>query len=145
MAKVTTKSSAKSKKSAGTELDAGAEPIWENDEMLTASPKQFSESLKRISEQAKDWEEMRRPQREFPPAPTQEATRARTASRGNSNWPKIGTVTGIVLIIFLALHSVLMTWQTITLTKSMDQLNLSLGLLKDKVEVWSDAETPAQR
>ena len=162
MAKVTAKPALKTKKANGirispnaaakkSALPEGRESERENGELLVVESKPFSDSLNRIREQAKDWGEEPNSSslnakiendsisREFP------SFQARPPiQRSAMRWPLWTGVLALVLLTLLTAQTFWLSWQAVQLTRSLERLNVSVGELKEKVEVWSDAETQAQ-
>ena len=160
MAKLTTKTTSKNKKL-----------IPDVDEAMSTQPAPLSESLKRIGDLAKDWEEGPRlnsketqvenpqPRQEVivttkpilptpaPVAPTVAAAAPVVAPQTGTNWAKWATLTGIVSILLMGGLSALIYLQmrqTAGLAQSLERITEKVSAVQEKVESMPVPETPGR-
>jgi len=148
MAKPTTPTKSKGKKLPPVKFEEEIEDISEPvpaDEFLALDPKPFSDSLKRIGEQAKDWDEGPQvPRREPTPsvAPAAKPAAAAKPPRQRAATPWTGWA-ALALLTMLVAQVIWLNWRAMALTQSLRELNANVKQLTEKVATWSDAETRA--
>jgi hypothetical protein len=130
--------------------------IPEAADLSAVQPKPLSESLKRIGDLAKDWEEgPRLNSKETHAEPRQDVVIPKanpqptvTVPRTGINWSKWATFTGILLILLLGAQTAFLNWQTMqnrtAISQAFDNMNKKMSLIQEKVEALPVAEQPGR-
>ena len=114
-------------------------PVKLEDDLILGAPIQ-DEILKRIGEQAKDWEETPRPpRRETPPAPVAASPKqTKTTSMGLPAW------TLAVVVVVLGAGFVWLNGRTLALEHSLTESNAMVRGIKDKIADLGKAQAETQ-
>ena len=138
MAKTTSvKSGIKKKADMKDEAPLEQAPVWMQDAIL-----------KKIGEQAKDWDETPRETKAEAAAAKSRALKIESPLpqlASTTSMPKWSTPLALVLMVMFIMQLAWLSWRTVALTRSLEDLNANVKELAAKVATWSDAETPAAR